>query len=860
MANKYYELGFNVISFTNHDFFATPTTLNSDIGAVALLNFEIGNGRGPDGEGMLIVPNANELSLSFADIAQSPGSHHLNVYRTNVARSGSGQPISEYLANLQTAKNAGGANEFALARINHPGRYTGAQYPAEPFALARAISDNPLNFLPHATLYRNNPVLVGMEIINKFDTESQADRILWDNILTQLMPDIMAGTLNRKPVWGFSEDDSHSMAAAGFSYNLMLMPELTMDAIYDSKVNGTFFAFSRVDREYGIYPRWSPDGPDRIQPWDWNASAIHAPVLAMATPVINSITVDGNAITIDADNYETIRWYADGVMIHMGETLNLRQHQLNVYSYVRASVAHSNLGVLYTQPFGVKIGTPCGNTCTCDDCAIVYCLDCYNPEDECICANICEDCGEEKTEAEIILSSLIKEYNDEEIQIHWAAWDEWAGWWDVNVKSAIIADGPGNTLLGNLAAINAEEIEITMQINAIDTAGINPEDIVFQVYREYGRAPWGWDSGGSVSFTGLGQEATAKMDATLVFEEINGVGIQIEVDEDNVTLAEDDEFKISFEITDAKVIGGGGCGCEHGGGDKNCTDCGKNPCECDPGNGSGNGGGGGTGGGGLPSTGGDGGTGGFPDVTLPGTDGETGTDTTTPGTDGGTSTANRPGTESPFGEIGDLADVDFIDDDFIAALLESDLEPIIDLRELGETGISAAALQLIAESGRDVTVILPNGMTYTIIASSILPGAPAFDLNIEVIMTGNATAFNGIRVPANSIVINPNFSGLFGFSIEFSFTAEELRAAGINGNNVKLWYVDHDGNVTDTGKVKLNADGSISFTIDRASFYVLSETAPIPTADRNPATAVVISFTGLVVSTAAILASKRRRK
>jgi hypothetical protein len=78
----------------------------------------------------------------------------------------------------------------------------------------------------------------------------------------------------------------------------------------------------------------------------------------------------------------------------------------------------------------------------------------------------------------------------------------------------------------------------------------------------------------------------------------------------------------------------------------------------------------------------------------------------------------------------------------------------------------------------------------------------------------------------NAIVIAPNFSGEFGFEIEFNFTAEQLAEAGINGENVRLFHVDYDGNVTDKGQATVNDDGSITFVLDRASFYVLSEEKP----------------------------------
>jgi len=213
----------------------------------------------------------------------------------------------------------------------------------------------------------------------------------------------------------------------------------------------------------------------------------------------------------------------------------------------------------------------------------------------------------------------------------------------------------------------------------------------------------------------------------------------------------------------------------------------------------------------------------------------------------------------------------FIDDavviNVILEAIESGETPVIELAEMDGSVISAEVLQAIAESGVDVVVELENGLTFTIIADSISDDAAAFDLNITIDFTSRATMFataaNDVRVPANAIVISPNFHGDFGFEIQFSFTAEELAEAGINGNNVRLWYICDRGTVTDTGRVKLNADGSIEFTMDSASFYVLSEEKPEGFTiddDANAKTGVTIGLVAIIVPGAALLLAKRKRK
>ncbi|MCL2020365.1 MAG: hypothetical protein FWG70_11525 [Oscillospiraceae bacterium] len=173
------------------------------------------------------------------------------------------------------------------------------------------------------------------------------------------------------------------------------------------------------------------------------------------------------------------------------------------------------------------------------------------------------------------------------------------------------------------------------------------------------------------------------------------------------------------------------------------------------------------------------------------------------------------------------------------------IHPVIDLSETDKTVISSDMLQAIADSGKDVEVVLDSGFTFTILSDSISPDAQEFNLNIEIYLTERATEIDSVKIPANSIVINPNFRGSFGFEVTISFSAERLKQKGVNGNNVKLFHVDHEGRITDLGKLRLNADGSIEITISHASYYIIAENPPegiegytIPvanTADDRPA-------------------------
>ena len=412
-AERLYELGFHIASITDHsvtNVFPNRTlsgisshysdTNDPDAYARVPLTSDrlaqMREGVGRNGAGLMFIPGSNEhSSVIFNDISQRPTGHHINTYFSFLPSGNTGGNNANTMVGLINAVNA--ERRGGIFRINHIGRYTGSQWEA-PWELASSIANSASNFMPYANLFLQSHTVNGIEIINKFDTETQADRILWDNILSNTMPYGI-------PSWGYSDDDSHSDYALGFSYNLMLMPELNMGELRNAMDVGAFFAFSRVDRQYNVYA-------EGLRSWDWpgptdfDTEGIHATgdtinryhrsrhALNLPKPVVNSIDVDedANTITIDATIHRRgdaqptviddcdeffINWYADGNVIHTGRTLDLVQHQRFVYSYVRASIVaagplrhggnpdnfildehdgprHRGYGVLYTQPFEIQ--------------------------------------------------------------------------------------------------------------------------------------------------------------------------------------------------------------------------------------------------------------------------------------------------------------------------------------------------------------------------------------------------------------------------------------------------------------------------------------------------------------------------
>lgn len=312
---EHYRQDFDVIALTDHNFTSTTMdrtdrpAVNSAGNPLTYLTSErlaeINSGVGRDGRGMINVPYSNEQSRS----------DHLNTFWADY-NNASGATLE---SNIAAAHDLGG-----ISHISHPGRYTGGRTTANDGEDGAYLSSNPFTVKKYVDLYQAYSSVVGMEIINKKDGDSFSDRILWDNILKQSMPE--------RPVWGFSNDDAHSIGAIGFSYNIMLMPENTLEHVRSSMENGTFYAVALVaKRELGF--DFIAEGP---------------------APAITDIAVDQseNSITIEGENFETIEWIAHGEIIATGTTIDLNDYEEKVYNYIRAQLIGKG-GISFTQPFGI---------------------------------------------------------------------------------------------------------------------------------------------------------------------------------------------------------------------------------------------------------------------------------------------------------------------------------------------------------------------------------------------------------------------------------------------------------------------------------------------------------------------------
>jgi len=179
-----------------------------------------------------------------------------------------------------------------------------------------------------------------------------------------------------------------------------------------------------------------------------------------------------------------------------------------------------------------------------------------------------------------------------------------------------------------------------------------------------------------------------------------------------------------------------------------------------------------------------------------------------------------------IGIIGNPEDYQIIEDEAFNEILSSS-NPTLILSETEGTVLTAEMLMALYISGKNLTVVLDNGFSYTIINSSIQFGADMFDLNVNVFITETSETVNNVAISADSLLIIPNHRGYFGFDIEFNFTVEQLEASGISIDSAKLYYVGGNREIIEKDEFVINADGSVTVVINNASFYVFSNESPV---------------------------------
>lgn len=255
---------------------------------------------------------------------------------------------SDYETPIKAVDELGG-----LSVINHPGEYTNAR--DEDYTCDAYDESYSYYIDKFESLLLEYPSCIGIDINSKSDSRTRFDRKLWDIMLMDLAP-------QDRNVLAIATSDAHRTTAAYTGYTMMLMPENTVDNLYNCMSNGEFFAASKCLgnneelNEIAMYLIENGDadaaaiGEDILarQAEDYNAK-YEAP-LDVDAPVINEITVDDDADTIklDVEDDLCIRWISNGKTIAYGDEIDLDDYAGEVGAYVRAEVFGEG-GIVYTQ-------------------------------------------------------------------------------------------------------------------------------------------------------------------------------------------------------------------------------------------------------------------------------------------------------------------------------------------------------------------------------------------------------------------------------------------------------------------------------------------------------------------------------
>ena len=326
VVESYYAKGYDILAVTDHGVLGKTWTEEAQmmpvIGYYAYigkydvlsdLRYEaITTGSDRDGRGMLNVTTGIELNAVVIR------KNHVNGFFCDFGYDYWGEE-NDYESAVRLNAEAGG-----ITFLNHLGDWTGGGGDVTK-------NQDPETIQFFSDIFVKYPSCVGMEIINRIDSVTKHDRVLWDNILQVVIP-------QGRNVFAFSNDDSHCETDIGLSFETFMMPELTQDALRTAMENGTFFACGRRAR--------AELGDDFF-------ADIYSPY-----PTVTNITVNDatNCISVDYVNGDKIEWVADGVVIAEGNTIDLNDYEDEISSYVRFQIRGDG-GMCFSQAFICDDGT-----------------------------------------------------------------------------------------------------------------------------------------------------------------------------------------------------------------------------------------------------------------------------------------------------------------------------------------------------------------------------------------------------------------------------------------------------------------------------------------------------------------------
>ncbi len=264
--------------------------------------------------GLEDVPNAIECNM-FTIMK-----NHVNGYFTDNAYEGVQGLEFDYEIPLRLIEESGG-----ISHINHPTDLLQSWKRPD-------CAKVPENIEYFADLLRRYKSCMGIEVLNMYDIPNRCDRILWDELLKELVPE-------GRNVFGFANSDAHQVDQIDTAFMDFILPEYSLDTLRNAMETGTFFAIARYAKnELGE---------------DFKGEG--------AVPVVTQITVDDKAdtITISGKNCKAIEWIADGEIIKSetleadGEittTISLNDYADRISCYVRAQLKGDG-GICMTQAF-----------------------------------------------------------------------------------------------------------------------------------------------------------------------------------------------------------------------------------------------------------------------------------------------------------------------------------------------------------------------------------------------------------------------------------------------------------------------------------------------------------------------------
>lgn len=324
MIEAYYAQGFDILAMTDHGcvnkgWNVKPTT-------VPILNYntwfkkptyindkrykEITTGADRGGRGMTDVPLGIELNAAV--LTKS----HVNGFFCDYGQGMWGKE-NDYETAIAGVEAHGG-----LSHINHPGDWLGSSSDVN-------IAKDPKNIKLFADLLKKYHSCLGIEVLQRIDSVTRNDRVLWDGLLESVIP---AG----RNVWGFGNADAHVLSDIDTSFEVFMMPQNTVANIRTAMENGTFFACGRrAHNELGE---------------DFVGTGTY--------PTVTKIAVDESRdqISIQGADYDKIQWIAKGEVIATGNTIDLNAYEGKIGCYVRAQLLGPG-GICLTQAFALSDGS-----------------------------------------------------------------------------------------------------------------------------------------------------------------------------------------------------------------------------------------------------------------------------------------------------------------------------------------------------------------------------------------------------------------------------------------------------------------------------------------------------------------------